>query len=145
MPHAAAVAPAVDEHAVVEPLAEPRAHELAVDLRADDERVARADGRARAGADAELRADGRPDVHALPDARPDADAGAVGRADARADTAMPNTKAPTKFVRPVKLWTISLASTLNIGMGIVVFISVVIHCAASVFRIKPLIPQEFVA
>ena len=45
----------------------------------------------------------------------------------------------------VKLWTISLASTLNIGMGIVVFISVVIHCAASVFRIKPLIPQEFVA
>ena len=60
-------------------------------------------------------------------------------------TPMPNTQAPTKWKRPPgPWWGLSAAATLNLFMGLVVFLSVVLHCAGSIFRVKThLISPEY--
>jgi hypothetical protein len=60
-----------------------------------------------------------------------------------APTKMPNTPAPTKWVRPEGDGLLSLAASLNITMGVTVFVCVVFHCVGSIFRPQlNLIPQE---
>ena len=60
-----------------------------------------------------------------------------------APTKMPNTPAPTKWVRPEGDGLLSLAASLNITMGVTVFVCVVFHCVGSLFRPQlHLLPQE---